>query len=137
MADIQIVGRGITVNEALREHATASVEDALKVFDVSPVRADVILRHEGGKPVRKEATCEITVSIPKATIRVSESAEKIETAIDKAAAMVSRQLRKRKTKVIDRSRHSRAAAKAAKAEKAIKEAREATFDLGLLRAAIA
>lgn len=107
MADIKLVGRGITINDTLREQALSSVEDALKVFNVSPMSAEVVLRHDSGKSAKDVATCEITVSVPKSTIRVSESSQRIEAAIDASASRVSRQLRKYKTKIVDRHKRDR------------------------------
>lgn len=107
MADIKITGRGIAVTDMLRERVMRSLNVATKVFAVSPMSADVVLRHERGKSVQEPFSCEVTLSVPKTTIRVAESAEKIEAAIDAAADRVSRQLRKHKTKVVDRHKRDR------------------------------
>lgn len=108
-ADIKVTGRGISVNDTLRKHAEDSMKGALKVFDISPMTAEMVLRHESKRSTKSRSTCEITLKVPKSTIRVSESAERIEPAIDAAAARVSRQLRKYKTKVVDRHKRDRAA----------------------------
>lgn len=108
MCDIKIVGRGIAVNDTLREHVTKSVGGAVKVFDVSPMSAEVVLRHGKGKSPKDAFSCEVTVTVPKSTIRVAESSARIESAIDSATSRVSRQLRKYKTKIVDRHKRDRA-----------------------------
>lgn len=109
MADIQLAGRGITITKELREHANTSMREALKVFDVTPTGIEMVLRHEKNKGTKANATCEVTVNVPKSTIRVSESAPKMESAIDAATARVSRQLRKYKTRLIDKNKRDRSA----------------------------
>lgn len=106
---MKVTGRGISVNDTLRKHAEESMEGALKVFDISPMSAEMVLRHESKRSTKSRATCEVTVKVPKSTIRVSESAERIEPAIDAAASRVSRQLRKYKTKLVDRHKRDRGA----------------------------
>ena len=107
MADIQLAGRGITITDELRKHANDSMRAALKVFDVTPTGIEMVLRHEKNKGTKANATCEVTVNVPKSTIRVSESAPKMESAIDAATARVSRQLRKYKTRLIDKNKRDR------------------------------
>ena len=107
MADIRLAGRGITITDELREHAEKGMNEALKVFDINPTGIEMVLRHERNKGTKANATCEVTVSVPKSTIRVSESAAKMETAIDAATSRVARQLRKYKTRLIDKNKRDR------------------------------
>ena len=44
MVDIKISGRKVTVSDALRDHVQDKVGNALKVFDISPMSCDVVLR---------------------------------------------------------------------------------------------
>lgn len=106
-ADIRFVGKGMSVTDELREHATKSMAEALRVFDVSPTSIEMVLRHEKNKGTKDAATCEVTVAVPRSTIRVSESAPKAENAIDAASARISRQLRKYKTRLIDKNKRDR------------------------------
>ena len=44
MVDIKISGRKVSVSDSLREHVQNKVGNALKVFDISPMTCDVVLR---------------------------------------------------------------------------------------------
>lgn len=44
--DITVTGRKIQVTDALRENVEQKIGDALRVFDISPMTADVVLRVE-------------------------------------------------------------------------------------------
>lgn len=70
---------------------------------------EVVLRtaHNPANPVSN--TCEVTVYAKGAVIRVSESADDMYAAIDAASDKVARQLRKYKTRVIDRRQRAQAA----------------------------
>ena len=44
--DIKVSGRKTTVTDALRAHVDEKIGEALKVFDIEPMTADVVLRYE-------------------------------------------------------------------------------------------
>ncbi|MFC2764811.1 MAG: HPF/RaiA family ribosome-associated protein, partial [Lancefieldella parvula] len=44
MVDIKISGRKVSISEALRAHVDQKIGDALKVFDITPMSCDVVLR---------------------------------------------------------------------------------------------
>lgn len=46
MVDIKVSGRKTTVTGAMREYVQEKIGDALKVFDISPMTCDVVLRVE-------------------------------------------------------------------------------------------
>jgi putative sigma-54 modulation protein len=77
--EMKFTGRGTTLTDGLREHAQAKISDALKVFDIQPTSIDVVLR-------------------------VTATKEDMYAAIDEAARMVSRKMRKYKTRVVDRKK---------------------------------
>lgn len=100
--DIIVTGRKTTVTDALRDYVIEKIGNATKVFDIEPMNADVVLRVEKNPSNPTPSTCEVTVRAKGAVIRVSESDADMYAAIDLAASRVERQLRKFKTKVIDR-----------------------------------
>ncbi len=102
MADIKISGRKISVTDAMRERVEDKIGGALKVFDIHPMTADVVLRVDKNPSNPDRKTCEVTVYVRDRVVRVTSSAEDIMEAIDDAAGKVSRQIRKYKTKVLDR-----------------------------------
>ena len=102
MVDIKISGRKVTVSDALRDRVNEKIGDALKVFDISPMSCDVVLRVDKNPSNPDRKTCEVTVFVRKNVVRVVASADDMYAAIDEASDKVTRQLRKYKTRVIDR-----------------------------------
>lgn len=99
--NITVTGRNIAVTDALRDYATEKLDAATKVFDI-PMNIDVVLRVEKNPSNPVPDVVEVTVFVKGAVVRVSEAATDMYAAIDLAADRVSRQLRKYKTKVVDR-----------------------------------
>jgi len=108
MVDIKISGRKITVTDAMRDYVNEKIGGALKVFDIQPMSCDVVLRvgHNPSNLDRKAV--EVTVFVRDNVVRVVTSNDDIMAAIDEAADKVSRQLRKYKTRVIDRRQRVKA-----------------------------
>lgn len=100
--DIQVLGRKMQVTEGLREHAVTKVDDALKVIDMEPTSVDVVLRPQLYKNQKDHFTAEFTIRLKGYVVRVSATKEDMYAAIDEASHMAARQLRKFKTKMIDR-----------------------------------
>ena len=99
---ITITGRKINVSDALREYTEEKIGDAIKVMDWGPTEVDVILFREKNPANPRPACCEVTLRYKDKIIRVEENEEDLHTAIDVASAKLSRQLRKFKTRVIDK-----------------------------------
>ena len=91
---ITVTGRGTSVTPALKDYVDEKIGRALEVFDRATMDAEVILRAEKNPANPKSAVCEVTVRAIGAVIRVAEA--------DIASDKVTRQLRKYKTKVVDR-----------------------------------
>ena len=106
MCTIVVSGKGTEVTPALKEHVEKSMLDAVSVFDISPMTCEVVLRHGKGRPEKQKNTCEVVLRVPKYVVRVSEVGEDMYAAIDSAASKVSRQLRKYKTRVVDKTRRT-------------------------------
>ncbi len=110
--NITVTGRGIEVTPAMRSYVEEKLQAATNVFDI-PMESEVVLRveHNPSNPVPQ--VVEITVRVKGAVVRVSEAAADMYAAIDLAADRVSRQLRKYKTRVVDRRQRGAGAAPAA------------------------
>lgn len=102
MADIKISGRKVSVSDSMREHVNSKVGEALKVFDIKPMSCDVVLRVDKNPSNPDRKMCEVTVFVRDYVVRVEASSSDMYAAIDEAAEKVTRQLRKYKTRVIDR-----------------------------------
>ena len=102
MVDIKISGRKVSVTDAMRDHVNEKVGESLKVFDIKPMTCDVVLRVDKNPSNPDRKMCEVTVFVRDNVVRVEASSADMYAAIDIAAAKVVRQLRKYKTRVIDR-----------------------------------
>ena len=111
--DITVSGRKTTVTDALRARVEEKVGEALKVFDIEPMTADVVLRYEKNPSIPEPAIVEVTVRARGSVIRVAEHGADMYAAIDLAADKVTRQLRKFKTKVVDNRQQGPSAAEVA------------------------
>ncbi len=100
--DMRVSGRKVTVNDSLREYVEEKIGGALKVFDIQPMECDVVLRVDKNPSNPNRKYVEVTVFVRDNVVRVVTSNINIHAAIDEAADKVSRQLRKYKTKIIDR-----------------------------------
>lgn len=99
---VTVTGRKMPVTEALRQYADEKISNSMKVMDIDPLVAEVVLFVEKNPANPRPAVCEVTLRTKGHIIRVEESEEDMYAAIDVAAAKVVRQLRKYKTRVIDR-----------------------------------
>ena len=102
MVDIKISGRKISVSDGMRDRVTEKIGEALRVFEVQPMSCDVVLRVDKNPSNPERKTCEVTVFVRDSVVRVTASSNDMFAAIDEAAEKVTRQLRKYKTKVIDK-----------------------------------
>lgn len=99
---ITVTGRRMNVSDTLRDYAEEKITHSMKVMDIDPLDAEVILYREKNPSNPRPAVCEVTLRTKGHIIRVEEHEEDLHTAIDVAAAKVVRQMRKFKTKVIDK-----------------------------------
>lgn len=102
MVDIKISGRKVTITDALREQVESKIGGALKVFDIKPMSCDVVLRVDKNRSNPDRRACEVTVFVRDNVVRVVAVASDLEAAIDEAASKVTRQLRKYKTRIVDK-----------------------------------
>ena len=91
---ITVTGRKMPVTDALREYAEDKIGNSMKVMDINPLDAEVVLHVEKNPANATPAICEVTLRTKGHIVRVEESEEDMYAAIDVAAAKVLRQLRK-------------------------------------------
>ena len=115
--DIKVSGRKTTVTDALRSHVVDKVGEACKVFDIEPMTVDVVLRYEKNPSNPQPAVVEVTIRARGSVIRVVENGADMYAAIDAAAEKATRQIRKFKTKVVDRRQGGASAADVVPAER--------------------
>lgn len=99
---ITVTGRKMNVSDALREYAEEKIGNAMKVMDIDPLDAEVVLSVKKNPSIALPCECEVTIRTKGNVVRVEEEEQEMFAAIDVAAAKVLRQLRKYKTRVIDR-----------------------------------
>ena len=99
--EITVTGRNITVTPALRSYAEEKITDSMKAMDIE-MTAEVELSTERNRSNALPCVCEVTLRTKGHVIRVQENENDMYAAIDIAAAKVLRQLRKYKTKVVNR-----------------------------------
>ena len=99
---ITVSGRKMAISDSLREYATEKISGSTKVMDINPLDVEVMLYREKNPANPRPACCEVTLRTKGHIIRAEEHEDDLHTAIDVAAAKVERQLRKFKTRVIDR-----------------------------------
>jgi putative sigma-54 modulation protein len=122
--DITVTGRKMTVSDSLREYVEEKIGNAVKVFNISPMAAEVVLRKERNPANPRPAIAEVTIRTKGHIIRTEESEEDMYAAIDVASAKVERQLRKYKTKVVDRRLHGKKIAEVLAIESEVEESAE-------------
>ena len=99
---ITVTGRKMPVTDALREYAEEKIGNSMKVMDIDPLVAEVVLFVEKN-PANPAPPSAKSRCARRATLFVLKNTkEDMYAAIDVAAAKVVRQLRKYKTKVVDR-----------------------------------
>ncbi|MDR3315690.1 MAG: ribosome-associated translation inhibitor RaiA [Coriobacteriales bacterium] len=103
--DIRVTGRKMTISEPLRAYVEEKIGNSVKVFNITPMAAEVVLRKERNPANPRPAIAEVTLLTKGHVIRTEEREEDMYAAIDVAAAKVERQLRKYKTRVVDRRNH--------------------------------
>jgi putative sigma-54 modulation protein len=99
---ITVSGRKMPITDALRQYAEEKIGNAIKAVDADTVSTEIVLYTEKNPANPLPAICEVTVRVKGHIVRVEECEEDMYAAIDVAAAKVARQLRKYKTRVVDK-----------------------------------
>lgn len=124
---ITVTGRKMNVTDALRQYAEEKIGNSMKIMDIDPLDAEVVLSVKKNPSIATPCKCEVTIRTKGNVVHVEESEQDMFAAIDVAAAKILRQLRKYKTRVIDRKVRAGAHGETA----SIKSMGEGTGDLDL------
>lgn len=125
--NVTVSGRKLPVSDAMRDYAQDKIGGAIEQLDVGAVSCDIVLYKEKNPANPTPSICEVTVTMKGHVARVEESEEDMYAAIDVAAAKISRQLRKFKTRLHSK-RKKKADADAAYREEIANAANELDLD---------
>lgn len=99
-----IKGRHMDVTPAIREYAEEKIGRIAKVLDSMIMSAEVELFTERNPSIEKGQVAEVTVYTKGHVIRAKEAAPDMYAAIDLVSDKLERQVKKFKTKIVDRHR---------------------------------
>jgi putative sigma-54 modulation protein len=102
---VTVTGRHMHVTEPIRTYAEEKVGRISKVFDAEPMTAEVVLHVEKNPANPRRDVAEITLHMKRAVVRAEEAAEDLYAAIDLAADKAERQMRKYKSRLVDKRKH--------------------------------
>jgi len=110
---VTVKGRHMVVTDSLRAYAEEKFGRVSKVFDTDPSVAEVVLHVEKNKSNPARHVAEVTLRLKGHVVRAEEASDDMHAAIDLAADKVERQMRKYKTKVIDKRNRAEVSVKTA------------------------
>ncbi|CAN5739155.1 ribosome-associated translation inhibitor RaiA [soil metagenome] len=104
--DIILRARNCEVASKVKEEARRKVEHATRIFD-RIIDTEICFSEENNPRIPDPASVEITARSKGHTVRAVGSGQDHHEAIDKAVARLERQLRRYKTRLVDRGRRPR------------------------------
>lgn len=104
--EISVTGRKMPVTEALKAYSEEKIGGAIEQLGLDVISCDVVIYCEKNPANPTPATCEVTVTLKGQIARVEIRDYDMYAAIDVAAAKIVRQLRKYKTRMIDKRKRS-------------------------------
>jgi putative sigma-54 modulation protein len=99
---IKVAGRHMGVSEPVRAYAEEKIGKAAKIHDRDDMQVDVVLHVEKNPSNKNKDVAEVTAHMKGITVRAEEAAPDMYTAIDLVSEKLERQMRKYKTKLVDR-----------------------------------
>lgn len=102
---VKVAGRHMTVTEPTRAYAEEKFGKLAKIYDAEPVIADVRLDVRKNRSNPDRFIAEVTIALKGHVVRAEESSSDMHAAIDLAAEKAATQMRKYKSRVIDRRTH--------------------------------
>lgn len=101
-----VTGRKMPITDALQSYAEEKIKDSIDQLELDVLDCDVVLYCEKNPANPTPATCEVTVTLKGQIARVEIRDIDMYAAIDIAAAKIVRQLRKYKTRMIDKRKRT-------------------------------
>ncbi len=109
---IKVTGRHMPVTEPIRTYAEEKISKAAKIHDREDMTVDVVLHVEKNPSNKNRDVAEVTARLKGIVVRAEEAAPDMYAAIDLVSEKLERQMRKYKTKLVDR-RNGKTAVKTA------------------------
>ena len=102
---VEVVGRHMTVTDPTRAYAEEKFGRLAKIYDAEAVVAEVVLDVRKNRSHPDRFTSEVTIRLKGHVVRAEETSTDMHAAIDLSADKAEAQMRKYKTKVVDRRTH--------------------------------
>jgi len=99
---IKVAGRHMGVSEPIRAYAEEKIGRVAKIHDRDDMQVDVVLHVEKNPSNKNRDVAEVTAHMKGVTVRAEEAAPDMYAAIDLVSEKLERQMRKYKTKLVDR-----------------------------------
>lgn len=99
---VRVTGRHMTPTESTRAYAEEKFGKIRKIYDPEPATAEVVLEAQKNPSNPERFIAEVTIRLKGHVVRAEEAANDIHAAIDLASSKAESQMRKFKSRVIDR-----------------------------------
>ncbi len=99
---IKITGRRMPVTDPIRSYAEEKISKVAKIHDRDDMSVDVVLHVEKNPSNKNKDVAEVTAYMKGMVVRAEEAAPDMYQAIDLVSEKLERQMRKYKTKLVDR-----------------------------------
>jgi len=99
---VNVTGRHMTPTESTRAYAEEKFGRIAKIYDADALIAEVVLEAQKNRSNPDRFVAEVTVRLKGHVVRAEEAATDMHSAIDLAAAKAETQMRKYKSRVVDR-----------------------------------
>jgi len=99
---IKITGRRMPVTDPIRSYAEEKISKIAKIHDRDDMSVDVVLHVEKNPSNKNKDVAEVTAHMKGMVVRAEEAAPDMYQAIDLVSEKLERQMRKYKTKLVDR-----------------------------------
>jgi putative sigma-54 modulation protein len=102
---VTVKGKNLDVPEQVRDEAITKLTKVRNIFDRF-IEMEVVFSEDRNPRINDKIHCEVVLHAKGKYIRATAAAPDPLTAIDRAEAKLARQVRKFKTKMVDRSRRN-------------------------------
>jgi putative sigma-54 modulation protein len=102
---VTVKGKNLDVPAHVRDEAVAKLSKVRNIFDRF-IDMEIVFSEDRNPRIEDKVHCEVILHAKGRYLRATAAAPDPITAIDRAEAKLARQVRKLKTKLIDRSRNS-------------------------------
>lgn len=99
---VTVTGRHMSVSEPIRAYAEEKVSKVAKIHDRDDMSIDIVLHVEKNPANKNKDVAEVTAHMKGIVVRAEEAAPDMYAAIDLVSEKLERQMRKYKTKLVDR-----------------------------------